>query len=112
MSKGAKFGHRVVRLEARAHQESDVRIILGNRPGGVLDTENLTQNQLVAGLGVFAHDALVVGIGDVFRRDIFDIATILGSGRGLMDARYPLLLEGDRIYRSDLQLLLGEKARR
>ena len=112
MSKTAKFGTAVVRLEARAHQEGDVRIVLGDGARGVLDAEDLADDQLVAGLAIFAHDALIVGVGDVFGEDIFDVAAVLGGVGGLVDAAHPLLLDRHRVDGRDLQLLLREEARR
>ena len=41
--------------EARAHQKSNLRIISRNNPPGLFNTENLTDNQRIALLGILAH---------------------------------------------------------
>jgi hypothetical protein len=111
LSKVEKFGAAAASgLKLDPHQERDVRIVLGHRAGRVFHAEHFAEDQLVACLTIFAHHALIVGVGGVFGKDIFDVATFLGSIRRLVDAAHPLLLHRHRIDGGDLDRVGGECA--
>ena len=58
----------LLRLARAAHQEADLRVVLGHLARGGLDRERFADDQRVALLGVLAHHALVVGVGRRSRR--------------------------------------------
>ena len=106
---------RLGRAEGRSHQEGDVGIVGGDAAGGALDAEGLADDQVVALLGIFAHDALIVGVGDILGIDIVDVAALLGGVERLVDAADPLLLDRDGVDGGDLdrlRLLGGGRDRR
>ncbi|MNI59698.1 hypothetical protein D3C73_1148740 [compost metagenome] len=94
----------LLRLARRPHQEGGLRVVLGHLAGGGFHREGLAHHQLVALLGVLAHDALVVGVGDVFRERVVDLATVARSRQRLVDARHPLLFDRHRIDGGNLGL--------
>jgi hypothetical protein len=104
-----EIGMGVVGLETRPHQEGGVGVVGGDGARGVLDPKHLADDELVAGLAIFAHHALVVAVGDVFGKHIVDVAAVLGGVGGLVDAAHPLLLDGHGVDRGDLDRLLGEQ---
>jgi hypothetical protein len=59
-------------------------------------------------LGVLAHHALVVGVGDVLAEHVLDLAARHGGLQRLVDAADPLLLDRHGVDRGDLELGLGE----
>jgi hypothetical protein len=96
------------RLARRAEQEHRLREVLGDLARRRLDGERLADDELVATGRVLAHDALVVGVGDVLGRLVVDLAARLGGLQRLVDAAHPLLLERHRVDGGDLELRLGQ----
>src|SRR3989344_647355 len=78
--------------------------VLGHLAGCGFHRKGLAQDELVAAGGVFAHHALVVGVAHILAGLVFDLATCFGGFQGLVDAADPLLLEGHRVDRRDLEL--------
>ena len=78
---------------------------------GGFHAKHLAQDQLVAAGGVLAHDALVVGVTDVFAGLVFDLAACFGGLQRLVDAADPLLFERHRVDRRDLELGLRQGLR-
>ena len=70
--------------------------------------EHVPDDELVAARCVFAHHAFEVGVGDVLRRLVFDLATCLGGLQRLVQAADPLLLEGRGVDPRDLEFGLRE----
>ncbi|MPN11715.1 hypothetical protein SDC9_159023 [bioreactor metagenome] len=95
-------------LARRARDEGDLREILGHLARSGLHAEHLAEDELRAAVGVFAHHAFVVGIGDVFGGLVFDLAARLGGLQRQVDAADPLLLEGHGVDAGDLQLFGGQ----
>ncbi|MCY1243938.1 hypothetical protein D9M72_569810 [compost metagenome] len=70
----------------------------------------------MAGLAIFAHDALVIVVRGVFRIDIVDIAAFLGGIGRLVDTADPLLLDrngidGRHLYRVRSEQTTGQTRR-
>jgi hypothetical protein len=58
-------------------------------------------------LRILAHHPLVVGVGDVFRELVFDLAPGDRRVQGLVDAADPLLFDRNRIDGGHLQPVLA-----
>ena len=100
LSNTAKFGF--AGPKRRAHQVGGLRIVRGDLARGALDAEDLADHEVGALLGVLAHDALIVVVGDVLGPFVGDVAAVLGGIERLVHARDPLLLHRHRIDRGDL----------
>src|SRR5690606_7180806 len=81
------------RRQGRAHEEGNLGIVGGDGASPLFDTKGLTDHQRNALFGIFAHDALIVGIGDVLGIDVVDFATLFGSDERVVQAAGPLLLD-------------------
>ena len=95
--------------EARAHEIGGIGIIRRHLAGGLLDAEDLADDEAVAGLGIFPHHPVVVGIRDVLGEDVFDVPAFGRGIGGLVDAADPLLLHRDGIDRRHLQRIGGAR---
>jgi hypothetical protein len=92
------------RAEGRAHQEGGTGKVAGDLARRAFDAEDFTDDQIVALLGIFAHHALIVGVGDVLGIDVLDLAAILGGVQRLVDPADPLLLDRHGVDGRDLDL--------
>jgi hypothetical protein len=100
---------RRLRLERRPHQEGRLRKVLRHLPRRRLDPEHFAQDQLIAGSRIFPHDTFVIGIGNVLRRRVFDLASGFSSLERLVNPPHPLLLERHGVNRRHLQLGLCKR---
>ena len=95
--------------EGRAQQERGVRIVEHDLAGFLFHPEDLTDDQLYALFGIFAHHARIVGIGGVLGEGVGDLARRLGRFGGDMDAADPLLFDRHGIDAGDTDGLLRQK---
>jgi hypothetical protein len=107
--------HREVRRvvlgqEARAHQIGGFGIVARHLARGILDGEDFADDQVVAGFGIFAHDALIIIVRGVFGEHILDIAARDGGVGGLVDAADPLLFHRHGVDRRDFERPFGARA--
>ncbi len=100
--------HGAVGFEARADEKGAVGIVASNGAGGVFNGEGFSDNELVSGFAIFTHHAFIIGVGNLFRKDILDVAPLLGSVGGFMNSAYPLLLDRHSVDGGDLDRIGGQ----
>ena len=81
------------RTDARAEDVGDVGVVRRHPPGDALGAEGVAHDQLVAALGVLAHDAGEVGRLDALRPGVLDAELLLGLDQGDVDLVDPGLFD-------------------
>ena len=83
---------RAVRPRRVAHQERDLGMVVGYRASLRPDVECLAHDKIDAAPGKVAKDPNIVGVRDLLREGIVDLAAPPGIDERLMQPRDPLLL--------------------
>ena len=95
------------RAGAGTEQEGGLGELLGGAAGFAFGGEGIAHHQLIAALGIFAHDTTEIGCLDLLGELVVDVELLGRLGKGEVDLLVPGLLDRGGEDRGNLELLVG-----